>query len=91
MVSNTIITAISLLFRLLEGAILIDVVLSWVAPGKQDPFTNFIHSLTNPLMKPARNFQNKIAPNLMIDFSPIFALVLLDIIRNLVFYILRFL
>ncbi|MGU9538755.1 YggT family protein [Clostridium tepidum] len=89
MLSNTITTAVSLLFRLLEGAILIDVVLSWVAPGKRDPFTNFVHSLTDPLMKPARSFQNKIAPNLMIDFSPIFALVLLDILRNLVFVILR--
>ncbi|ENK1243456.1 YggT family protein [Clostridium sp. FAM 1755] len=89
MVSNTITTAVSLLFRLLEGAILIDVVLSWVAPGKRDPFTNFIHSLTDPLMKPARSFQNKIAPNLMIDLSPIFALFLLDILRNLVFIILR--
>ena len=89
MISNTITTAISLLFRLLEGAILIEVILSWVAPGKRDPFTNFIHSLTDPLMKPARNFQNKIVPNLMIDFSPIFALVLLDVLRNLVFFILR--
>ena len=51
MVSNTITTAVSLLFRLLEGAILIDVLLSWIAPGRRDPFTNFIHSLTDPLMK----------------------------------------
>ncbi|EJO5346607.1 YggT family protein [Clostridium botulinum] len=88
MVSNTIITAVSLLFRLLEGAILIDVVLSWIAPGRQDPFTNFIHSFTDPLMKPARILQNKIAPNLMIDFSPILALILLDVLRNLIFAIL---
>ncbi|NFL57491.1 YggT family protein [Clostridium botulinum] len=88
MVSNTIITAVSLLFRLLEAAILIDVLLSWIAPGRRDPFTNFIHSLTDPLMKPARSFQNKIAPNLMIDFSPIFAFILLDVLRNLVFFIL---
>ncbi len=39
-------------------------------------------------MKPARSFQNKIAPNLMIDFSPIFAFILLDVLRNLVFVIL---
>ena len=64
------------------------VLLSWIAPGRRDPFTNFIHSLTDPLMKPARSFQNKIAPNLMIDFSPIFAFVLLDVLRNLVFIIL---
>lgn len=41
MVSNTIITAVSLLFRLLEAAILIDVLLSWIAPGRRDPFTKF--------------------------------------------------
>lgn len=91
MISNTIITAISLLFRFLELAILIDVVMSWVAPGRRDPFTNFIHSFTEPLMRPARKIQNRIAPNLMIDFSPIFAFIILDLLKTIIFSILRML
>lgn len=85
---NTIAYAVNLLFRFLEMAIFIDVILSWVYRGSGNTFTNLIHVFTDPFMAPARKLQEKIAPGLMLDFSPIVALFILDILRSIIFAIL---
>ncbi|MBA5850648.1 YggT family protein [Clostridium sp. cel8] len=89
MIVSTLRIAIDLLFRFLEGAILLDVILSWIPSGiGSSGFVELLHIITDPLMKPGRIIQEKLMPGLMIDFSPIVALVLLDIIRGIVFSIL---
>lgn len=80
--------ALSLLFRLLEGAILLDVILSWIMPGKRGGFIDLLHVFTDPFMIPGRKIQEKLMPGFMIDFSPIIALLLLDILRKIIFSIL---
>lgn len=85
---NTIAYAVNLLFRFLEMAIFIDVILSWIYRGNGNAFTNLIHVFTDPFMAPARKLQEKIAPGLMLDFSPIVALFILDILRSIIFAIL---
>lgn len=85
---NTIAYAVNLLFRFLEMAIFIDVILSWFNRGSSNSFTNLIHVFTDPFMAPARKLQEKIAPGLMLDFSPIVALFILDILRSIIFAIL---
>ncbi len=85
---ETIRYAFYLLFRFLEAAILVDVILSWVMPGKRNVFIDLVHVFTDPFMIPGRKIQNRIAPNMMIDFSPIIALILIDIIQNIIFSII---
>lgn len=80
--------AFSLLFRLIEAAILVDVVLSWIMPGKRGGLIDLLHVFTDPFMMPGRRIQEKLMPGLMIDFSPIIALLILDILRKIVFTIL---
>lgn len=84
----TIKMAVSLLFNFIEAAILIEVVLSWIMPGKKNTFTDMLHIFTDPFMIPGRKIQSVIAPKLMIDFSPIIALIIVDIVERIILTIL---
>jgi YggT family protein len=84
----TIRMAVSFLFNFIQTAILIEVILSWIMPGKKNTFTEMLHIFTDPFMIPGRKIQSMIAPNLMIDFSPIIALIIVDIAQRLIFAIL---
>lgn len=84
----TIHYAIYLFFNFLEAAILADVILSWIMPGKRNALIDLLHVFTDPFMIPGRKIQEKIAPGLMIDFSPIIALILIGIIERIILTIL---
>ncbi|MHC1720987.1 MAG: YggT family protein [Clostridiaceae bacterium] len=88
MINDTLSLAAFYLFRFIEMAILLEVILSWIMPGKQNMFTDLLHMFTDPFMIPGRKLQSMIAPNLMIDFSPIIALILVDILQRIVFMLL---
>lgn len=65
---------VSLTFKMFAFAILIRVVLSWVSPGAYNPAIAFIHSLTEPVLRPVRRV---IPPVGGLDLSPLFATILL--------------
>ncbi|MBU3158997.1 YggT family protein [Clostridium frigoris] len=71
-------------FKVLEYAILIEVVLSWVYAGRSNQFTEMLHKITNPLLEPGRKIQERYFGNMMVDFSPIIALVIIMILRKIV-------
>ncbi|MFX0548909.1 YggT family protein [Hathewaya histolytica] len=80
---------ITLLYNILyflEIAILIEVILSWV-PIQRNQFTDFIHKVTWPILKPAKEIQDRFITNSYLDFSPIIAFAMIRIIKA----ILRFL
>jgi YggT family protein len=56
-------------------ATLIQIILSWVAPGNYNPVTALLTSLSEPILRP---FRRLIPPIGGLDISPIFALVLLQ-------------
>jgi YggT family protein len=85
---DTLRVAVSLLFKFLQGAIFLEVILSWVMPGRSNVFLDFLRIFTEPFMIPGRKIQEKLMPNLMIDFSPIIALLILDLLSTIVFSIL---
>lgn len=76
---------LNLLFTVLRFAILAEVVLSWIMQGRENKFTQIIHSISEPFMAPARKLQGKFINGLPIDFSPIIALLFLNIVENLIF------
>ena len=84
----TIKYAANLFLDLLQWAIFIEVLLSWVVQGRENKFTQIIKIFTEPLMAPARKVQEKIVPGLMVDFSPVFALLIISLLRSLIFRIL---
>lgn len=72
---------ISLVFDIFVFAILILVILSWVAPGSYNPATTLLYDLTEPVLRPARNL---VPPIGGLDLSPLVALIVLQVISMLI-------
>ncbi len=71
---TAVIDLVLLSIRLFIFAIIISIVLSWVAPHTHNPATAFIRTISEPLLRPFRRF----APSMGgIDISPVFAIILL--------------
>ncbi len=66
-----------LTLRLFVFAILIRVILSWIAPGTYNPATAIIDTLTEPVLRP---FRRIVPPLGGLDLSPLFAIILLSAI-----------
>jgi YggT family protein len=71
---------IDIFIQLLSVAIFIRVILSWVAKGYDNFFSNFIFEITEPLLAPIRRFTTVGA----FDLSPIVVIIILEIIRELI-------
>ena len=62
-------------------AMIVSVILSWVAPGSYNPGAQLVNQICEPLLAPFR----KIMPNLGgLDISPIFAFIALNLVDMLV-------
>lgn len=71
---------LELLLNIFIGAILIQVILSWVAPSSYNPLIGLVYKIAEPLLEPAR----RILPPLSgIDFSPLVVLVVLQLLKIL--------
>ena len=81
-------TIFGLIFNVVELAIFIEVILSWVYAGRSNQYIELVHKITEPLLEPGRRIQNKYFNNTMVDFSPMIALIILMILRRIVFFIL---
>lgn len=61
-------------------AILIQVILSWISPRGYNPVVNLIHSITDPLLRPARRVIPAIAG---LDLSPMVVMIGLVLLKML--------
>ncbi len=74
-------TFIMLLFNALYIAIFGRIIMSWIDPQGQMRITQILQEITAPILEPLR----RIVPTVgMFDFSPMIALLLLHLLRNLV-------
>jgi YggT family protein len=71
---------LELVINVFIGAILIQVILSWVAPASYNPVIGLVHSIADPALAPARRL---IPPVSGIDLSPLLALVVLQLMKLL--------
>lgn len=69
---------LNLLLTVLIWAIFLRVILSWVSPGSQNGFTQFVNDITNPILLPIQKLLPKTG---MLDFSPLAAIIILDLLR----------
>jgi len=67
---------LGLLINVFIFSILIQVIISWVNPGMHNPIMGLLHSLTEPLLAPARRV---IPPISGLDLSPIVVIVCLQL------------
>ena len=85
---NYILDFIDFLFYALYLAILARVILSWFRFDPYHPVSLFLHQVTEPILAPIRRL---LPPTGMIDFSPLVALLLLQVvqmvIRQIIFYL----
>jgi len=71
---------------LLEILIIIEVVLSWIMIGNENKYTIALHRITEPFLEPGRRIQESLFPNLMIDFSPFVAIVIITFLKRLLIW-----
>jgi YggT family protein len=75
--------AFGLLLRVLEAAILVRVLYSWVDPNPYptNTFKRLLWALTDPILEPLRRV---IPPVGMLDISPVVALIALQVLGQVV-------
>lgn len=79
----SIIAVTSLFLKIFFFALIISVILSWIAPGSYNPAVVLINQICEPLLAPIRRFM----PNLGgLDLSPIFGFLALRLIDMLVIH-----
>lgn len=71
-------TTASLLVSYFYWAIIVRIILSWIAPDPRQPFTAILIDITEPLMAPARRLLPALGG---LDFSPIIVLLGLQFLR----------
>ncbi len=81
-------TCLNLLIEIMSMLILVRCIVSWLPFGRDNKIIDFLYQVTEPLMAPARRLLAKTPlgqGGLMIDFSPILVLLVLDfVIRPLI-------
>lgn len=73
------------LFRAYELILLVRVILTWIPNlDPTHPVVQFLYRATEPVLRPIRNLM----PPGPLDFSPLIAFILLQIVREIVFRII---
>ncbi|MGE8187817.1 YggT family protein [Pseudomonas sp. NPDC086278] len=74
-----LIALFSLFLNIIFYAMIISVILSWVAPGSHNPGAELVGQITEPVLAPFR----RIIPNLGgLDISPIFAFIVIQLLQS---------
>ena len=83
---------ISLLFTILEFAILARVLISWFPVPRENRIIQILYTITEPILGPIRTMIERSAfgRNMMFDFSPIVAFILIGIVQNIILRLIRF-
>ena len=72
---------VALTFTVFLVAVIIEVILSWIAPGNYNPVIGLVHKLAEPVLRPVRRV---IPPVGGLDLSPLFAVLILIVAKMLV-------
>ncbi len=71
----------ALTFTVFLVAVIIEVILSWIAPGSYNPVIGLVHKVAEPVLRPVRRV---IPPIGGLDLSPLFATLILIVAKMLV-------
>lgn len=84
----TIKLALSILIKIIDSLVMVRVLLSFFPNMQSSNVSYFIYQMTEPILAPCRAILDRVGLNMgMIDFSPILAFLILNIIENLVYAI----
>lgn len=88
--NHIIIYAINWVLRIVEYAILARVIISWLPISRDNPLIRLLYQITEPILAPIRSIIQRSAfgRNMILDFSPLIAFLLISLIRNIIFRLL---
>ena len=80
-----LVRAISLFFVFLEYMIFARIILSWVRIGYNSSIGSFLYNITEPILGPVIDMVDRspLGGGYGLDFSPIFALILMKLVQTL--------
>ncbi len=89
--NSVIYQAVGIIFNVIELAILIRVFLSWLPVPKEHRLIDLLYQITEPVLAPIRSLisRSSFGKNMMFDFSPIIAFILIGILKNIILGLLR--
>lgn len=64
--------------------IILESLLSWFIQDGRNEIMNLLRTITNPILEPFRRIQDRFFGNTGMDLSPLFAIIVLQMIRNAV-------
>ena len=76
---GSIIGLISGLLEMYKWIVIISALISWVNPDPYNPIVRFLHTITEPALRPIRRFiGHRLGP---IDFSPLILIVAIIVVQ----------
>ena len=78
--------SVNVFSNVLYFLILARVLLSWIPMQPANKIRQFFYALTEPLLGPIRSLINKspLGGGMMVDFSPVIVLFIIQILRNII-------
>lgn len=82
---SVIFIAIDWVLKVLEFAIFARVIISWLPISRENQIIRIIYQVTEPILGPIRGMleRSALGKNMMMDFSPIIAFILIMLVRNI--------
>lgn len=83
--NQVVITAVSWVLRIIEYAILARIIISWLPIPKDNQLISLLYQVTEPILAPIRGIieRSSMGKNMILDFSPLIAFLLIEVIRNI--------
>lgn len=75
-------------FELMQWLIVARVLMSWINIGPNNAIAAFIYEVTEPILRPLRSLMPR--GSMPLDFSPILAIILLELLERFVLRMLVF-
>ena len=83
--NQVVITAVSWVLRIIEYTILARIIISWLPIPKDNQLISLLYQVTEPILAPIRGIieRSSMGKNMILDFSPLIAFLLIEVIRNI--------
>jgi YggT family protein len=80
---SLLVRALDFVVTIYTFLIIVRAIISWVNPDPYNPIVRTLDRLTGPVLNPIRKVMMRISGNLPIDFSPIIAIFLIQLLGRL--------
>lgn len=89
--SRIVYETIRIVFSVIEFAIFARVIVTWLPIPKENMIIRMLYQITEPIMAPIRALiaRSSMGKNMMFDFSPIIAFLLIGLVRNIILSFIR--